>query len=115
MQGLALLVSLGVAASNPATAILDVPLYQKALSRDAIYEMHCRGVPVDKAQQRFDEIYKSRQDRLRASLLARHLLNAVEPDEEVIPIGFKCPHYHGAEVRLRSALRQSERLSNINQ
>jgi hypothetical protein len=87
----------------------DVSLYQRALSRDAIYEMHCRGMLIDDAEQRFDRTFKDRQDRLRAALYNRHFLDAVEPNQGIIPVGFKCPHYRGAEADLRTALRRAER------
>lgn len=97
-----------VASSSHAEIPADVALYQQALSDDAMYEMHCRGTTMEAAERHFNRTYKFRQDRLRASLAKSNLLKAVEPDEEVILIGYKCPHYHGAEARLRSSLRLAE-------
>ncbi|MBA2935834.1 hypothetical protein HZF05_17275 [Sphingomonas sp. CGMCC 1.13654] len=109
MQRLTFLFSLIATASAQAADTPDISLYRRALSRDTIYEMHCRGMPIDDAEQHFDRKYKARQDRLRASLSDRHLLDPVEPNQEIIPIGFKCPHYRGEEAHLKAALRQSER------
>lgn len=114
MKRLTLLLALTAFSSSRAETQPDVSLYQRALSDDAKYEMHCRGMMMEDAEQGFDRTYKARQDRIRARLSEQYLLKVVEPDREIIPIGFKCPHYHGAEARLRFALRQAERRLGID-
>jgi hypothetical protein len=109
MKWIAIPVAFIIASAGQAEEQSDVSVFQRALSRDAVSEMHCHGLPIEEAEQRFDSKYKNRQERIRAALSQRGILKPVEPNQDVIPIGFKCPHYRGAETRLRASLRLAER------
>lgn len=101
-------------------AVVDAPPFQNfdvfrnALSHDAFNEMRCKGMSTERTKRLYNQQYKARQDRIRAAIVASHGTEYLN-NEDIIAIGLPCPHYRGAEERLKRFLSMVEQRLSIPQ
>jgi hypothetical protein len=86
----------------------DKELYYRTMLIGAFNELRCQGHSAKEAKKLYERRFGARQRAIKAALLERYGPSP-EGEDEVIPIGFRCPRYEGAGRRLDAALSELER------